>query len=86
LELIIKIRQSGFLFLFLKYGEFGSFFSWKMLCIGQDHIFQVEFWQKFARRREHCFHEGSSLTFVLFRALQWQGQPAFRGSILSGVF
>jgi len=34
-----------------KYGEFGSFFSWNILCIGWNHIFQVENWQKLARKR-----------------------------------
>jgi hypothetical protein len=32
-----------------KYVEFGSFFSWNILCIGWNHIFHVENWQKLAR-------------------------------------
>jgi hypothetical protein len=31
-----------FKFFFFECGEFGSFFSWKILCIGQNHIFQVK--------------------------------------------
>jgi hypothetical protein len=27
---------------FSKSGEFGPFFPWKILCIGQNRIFQVE--------------------------------------------
>jgi hypothetical protein len=34
----------------LKSGEFRSFFPWKILCIGHNHIFQVEIWQDFAQK------------------------------------
>jgi hypothetical protein len=31
-------------FFSLKFGEFESFLPLENLCIGQNHIFQVEFW------------------------------------------
>jgi hypothetical protein len=40
-------------FIFLKSGKFGPFFPWKILCIGQNHTFQVEMWQNFTKK-EHC--------------------------------
>jgi hypothetical protein len=27
------------------------FFSWKILCIGQNHIFQIKIWQNFAKQK-----------------------------------
>jgi len=44
LELIIKIWRSGIFIFISKCGESGPFFSWKILCIGQNHIFQVKIW------------------------------------------
>jgi hypothetical protein len=42
-----------------KSGEFRSFFPWKIFCIGQNHIFQVEIWWKFVSKRNNdpniCF-------------------------------
>ncbi len=46
----IKISQFG-IFFSLKFGEFESFLPLENLCIGQNHIFQVEFWWKFTSRR-----------------------------------
>jgi hypothetical protein len=42
---IIK-KNSGDLetLFFLKSGKFGSFFPWKILHIGRNQNFQVEFW------------------------------------------
>jgi hypothetical protein len=34
-----------------KYGEFGPLFSWKILCIGRNHIFKVKIWQNFAKKK-----------------------------------
>jgi hypothetical protein len=31
-------------------GEFGPFFSWKILCIGRNHIFQLKIRRDFAQR------------------------------------
>jgi hypothetical protein len=31
----------------------GHFFPWKILCIGQSHIFQVEIWGNFAQKKKH---------------------------------
>jgi len=45
LKLIVESWQFEFLF-FSKFGKFGPFSPWKLLCIGQNHIFQVEFLQK----------------------------------------
>ncbi len=50
LELIIKIwwfrkKNLG------KTGEFGLiFFQWNILCIGQNHIFQIEIWCNFTKK------------------------------------
>jgi hypothetical protein len=41
-----------FIFIFLKSGEFGSFFPWKILCIGQNHIFQVKICQNLAPEKK----------------------------------
>jgi hypothetical protein len=49
LELIIKIWR--LVILFLKSGEFGPFFSWKIVPICRNHIFQVGIWRKFASKR-----------------------------------
>jgi hypothetical protein len=49
LELIIKIWRLVE-FLFPKSGEFGLF-SWKILPVSRNHIFQVGIWQKFANKR-----------------------------------
>jgi hypothetical protein len=51
LELIIKIWQ-----LVERSGELEPFFSWKILPIGQNHIFQVGNWQKFASKRNACLN------------------------------
>jgi hypothetical protein len=32
-------------FVSLKFGELGPFFPQKILCIGQNHIFQLETWR-----------------------------------------
>jgi hypothetical protein len=29
----------------------GIFFSWKILCIGRNHIFQVKIWRNFAKEK-----------------------------------
>jgi hypothetical protein len=34
----------------------GPFFPWKLLCIGQNHIFQVEVWQNFAKGKNTTWH------------------------------
>ncbi len=39
---------------FSKFGEFGPFFLWKILCIGRSHIFQVGIWRKFANKKKQC--------------------------------
>ncbi len=54
--LIVKIWQFFFFNSFLKFGEFGPFFSWKVLCIDWNHIFQVEFLQKFANKKNTGKH------------------------------
>ncbi len=48
LEVSIKVWQFG-IFKFQKSDKFGPFFPWKILCIGQNHIFQVQIRQKLAR-------------------------------------
>jgi hypothetical protein len=35
----------------LESGKFGPFFSWKILCISWNYIFQVEIWQNFAQTK-----------------------------------
>jgi hypothetical protein len=35
-----------------KSGEYGPFFSWKILCTGRNHISQVEIWQNFAKKKK----------------------------------
>jgi hypothetical protein len=35
----------------IRSGEFGTFFPWKILCMGRNHIFQVEIWWKFGNKR-----------------------------------
>ncbi len=50
LELIIKIWRLVELF-FRSLANWGPFFSWKILHIGRNHIFQVRTWQKFASKR-----------------------------------
>jgi hypothetical protein len=35
----------------LKIWRFGRFSPWKILCIGWNHIFQVEIWRKFTSTR-----------------------------------
>jgi hypothetical protein len=48
LELIIKIWQSGTFFFFSKIWQIRAiFFPWKFLCIGWNHILQVEIWWNF---------------------------------------
>jgi hypothetical protein len=37
---------------FLKSGKLGPVFAWKILCKGQNHIFQVKIWQNFAQRKQ----------------------------------
>jgi len=45
-------QNSGNLqFIFLKSGKFGPLFPWKILCIGQNHIFQVNIWQNFIKKK-----------------------------------
>jgi hypothetical protein len=63
LELIIKIWQFGKKYS-LKSGEFGPFFPWKILCIGQNHIFQVKIWRNLGPKKrwfqlmlEHIPHD-----------------------------
>ncbi len=36
---------------FSKTDGFGPIFPWKILCIGWNHIFQVEIWRNFARKK-----------------------------------
>jgi hypothetical protein len=36
-----------------KSGEFGPFFPWKILCVGRNHIFQVEIWRNFAKENKN---------------------------------
>jgi hypothetical protein len=49
LELTIKI--SGDLEFVYFSGEFGPFFSLKILCLGRNHIFQVKIWRNFAQNQ-----------------------------------
>jgi hypothetical protein len=41
-------------FFFSKSGESEPFFPWKILCIGRNHIFQVQIWRNFAKTKKHC--------------------------------
>ncbi len=50
LELIIKIRQFGNFFP-SKSGNFGSFYSWKILWTGWNHFSLVEIWWTFTSER-----------------------------------
>jgi hypothetical protein len=62
-ELIIIIwRLIDF---FSKSGEFRSFFSWKILPIGQNHIFPVGVWGKFASKRNAAAPGQPSRTSLL---------------------
>jgi len=46
----------------MKSGKFGPVFEWKILCIGQNHIFQVKIWQNFAQRKKKAGHTGDQPT------------------------
>ncbi len=39
-----------------KSGKCGSFFPWEILCIGQNHTFQVQILQKFTSKRNSGIH------------------------------
>jgi len=38
---------------FFEIWQIWAIFPWRILCIGQNHIFQVEIWQNF-KKRKHC--------------------------------
>jgi len=38
---------------FFEIWQIWAIFPWKILCIGQNHIFQVEIWQNY-KKRKHC--------------------------------
>ncbi len=46
-----------------KSGEFGFFFSWKILCIGWNDIFHVKIWRKISSKR-NIGVEGEGFTFL----------------------
>jgi len=54
-------------FCFLKSSEFGPFFPWKIPCISQDYIFQVEIWRKFASKRNSGSHSPSHMLMKVQR-------------------
>jgi hypothetical protein len=53
LEVIIRLWGFG---IFLK--NLGDFSHEKILCMGQNHVFQVKFWQKITCKRNQCFFFG----------------------------
>jgi hypothetical protein len=66
LKIIIKFwRLVEF---FSKSGEIGRIFSWKILPIIRNHIFQVRIWRKFASKRNAGSSHGGKNHFV-----QWFG-------------
>jgi hypothetical protein len=49
----------------------GHFFSWKILCIGRNHIFQVEIWQYFAPQKKHlCLAQHKSFKIKIWTLLK----------------
>jgi hypothetical protein len=51
LELIIKIWQFGRKKFFKIWRIWAIFFPWEILCIGQNHIFQVKIWRNLAPKK-----------------------------------
>jgi hypothetical protein len=35
-----------------KFDEFGPFFAWKIVCVCQNHIFEVKLWKIFASKNK----------------------------------
>jgi hypothetical protein len=69
LELIIQIWQFEILIYFiLKFDEFGPFFfPWKILCVTQNNIFEVEIWGNFTENKN------TGWGGILKRKGLWQG-------------
>ncbi len=69
-EHIIKIWQECVKKLYYKSSKFEQFFSWKILCTSQNHIFQVKNWQIFNKKENTGKHLKSffflSLFFICF--------------------
>ncbi len=61
LELIIKIWWFGNFFFSRNLANLGHFFSWKILRIGQKHIFQVKIWRNFTKKKEEALKSGGEL-------------------------